>query len=290
MSAHLEALKACQNQDGGWGYYTGKPSWLEPTIWAALALHGDSASDRAWALVRQWQLESGAWRASANVPEESWTTSLMVLWHCVRDTRDSQWRHGLDWLLASKGATTTWWDRFILSLLPVKATDFDSTLAGWPWRNGTSSWVEPTAHAVNALRHCGASAKSSELDERIDIGERLLIDRRCKDGGWNYGYRWVLGENLESYPECTGLALIGLNGARQRDLAPSFKCAQQYWSGRIPNLGRALLRIALRLHGVPFQDVPATPPQQCREVAHLAFEALGDPGGNWKLLRAKESA
>mgnify|MGYP003352936601 CR=1 FL=1 len=44
LNTRLEALRAAQNPDGGWGYFPGKESWLEPTAYAAMALHGDAAS------------------------------------------------------------------------------------------------------------------------------------------------------------------------------------------------------------------------------------------------------
>ena len=40
LESRLEFLRATQNPDGGWGYFPGKQSWLEPTAYAMLALHG----------------------------------------------------------------------------------------------------------------------------------------------------------------------------------------------------------------------------------------------------------
>ena len=68
--SRLDFLKVCQNRDGGWGYFPGKQSWLEPTVYACLALHGDAVTDRAWSLIRSWQLPSGAFRPSAAVGDE----------------------------------------------------------------------------------------------------------------------------------------------------------------------------------------------------------------------------
>src|ERR1041385_6757383 len=47
LAARVAALRRTQNPDGGWAYFSGKQSWLEPTFYAALALHGDPAADRA---------------------------------------------------------------------------------------------------------------------------------------------------------------------------------------------------------------------------------------------------
>jgi len=41
LQPQIDALLHLQNPDGGWPYYVGKDaSWLEPTVFAALALHG----------------------------------------------------------------------------------------------------------------------------------------------------------------------------------------------------------------------------------------------------------
>lgn len=292
MKAYLDALKGSQNPDGGWGYYRDKSSWLEPTVWAALALHGDQAADRAWSLIRGWQLPTGAWRAAAAVPEETWATSLAVTLHCVRGLRDEAWRKGVSWLISTKGTTAGWWDVFMgwIASFKQEISAHDPTLAGWPWRDGNSSWVEPTVHAVVALRHSSRTFGGAPLSERIGIGERLLIDRRCKDGGWNYGNTRVLGEELESYPECTALGLIGLCGSHGYDLKPSYDAARRYWTRQIPAFGRAQLRVALRLHGLDVRESPHAPADACRDTMHLAFEALGHVEGNWKLLRPPEGA
>ena len=62
-------------------------------------------------------------------------------------------------------------------------------------------------------------------------GEALLLDVRCKDGGWNYGSAWTLGEDQRSYPETTALALLGLQGraeaASSLDLAKRIQQAQK---------------------------------------------------------------
>ena len=42
----LDALRKAQNPDGGWGYFAGKESWLEPTAYAAMALLGSRRRSR----------------------------------------------------------------------------------------------------------------------------------------------------------------------------------------------------------------------------------------------------
>ena len=46
LESRLALLKATQNPDGGWGYFPGKPSWLEPTAYALLASSGERAAGR----------------------------------------------------------------------------------------------------------------------------------------------------------------------------------------------------------------------------------------------------
>ena len=55
LRTRREFLLQNQNRDGGWGYFPGKQSWLEPTAYAALVLHGDPAAAKATALVLGWQ-------------------------------------------------------------------------------------------------------------------------------------------------------------------------------------------------------------------------------------------
>jgi hypothetical protein len=50
-----EILRRSQKPDGGWSFYQGKQSWLEPTFYGALVVMGEPAADRAWTLLKSWQ-------------------------------------------------------------------------------------------------------------------------------------------------------------------------------------------------------------------------------------------
>ena len=81
----------------------------------------------------------------------------------------------------------------------------DATLQGWPWVDGTYSWMEPTAINVLALRSADQAAHS-----RCREATKMLLDRQLPEGGWNYGNTTVLGHVLRPHIQSTGLALAAL--------------------------------------------------------------------------------
>ena len=85
----------------------------------------------------------------------------------------------------------------------------DTSIRGWPWVEGTHSWVEPTAMAVLAL----AGSADPKARARVADGLRLLADRAVASGGWNYGSNAVFGCDLRGQPGPTGLALLALAAA-----------------------------------------------------------------------------
>jgi hypothetical protein len=215
VQSRLALIEAAQNPDGGWGYFPGKPSCLEPTAYALLALAGDPrarpALERGRRLIQSWEVESGGWRPCARVAEAHWASSLVITLHSALGTDDDSTRRAVDWLISTRGAETRPLARVAAWLSP-RTVEFDASLSGWPWQAGTSSWVEPTAHALMALGRVARPGEHSGLEQRLAMGRRMLLDRRCRDGGWNYGNRRVLGADLPSYPETTALALMALDG------------------------------------------------------------------------------
>ncbi|MEO5924057.1 MAG: hypothetical protein ABIR70_09540 [Bryobacteraceae bacterium] len=142
LSARLDKLRNTQNADGGWAFYARKTnSWVEPTVFAALALHGQPEAQRAWELLRGWQLASGGWRPTGDVPGANWTTALAVLLGVkVAGQADGQVAKGIEWLRNN-------------------AVD-----GAWAWRRGSLPAAEPTALGILALRSAGIahSAKDAE--------------------------------------------------------------------------------------------------------------------------------
>jgi hypothetical protein len=241
-------LEAAQNADGGWGYFPGKQSWLEPTVYALLAMWDQPGSrrafDRGWALVRSWEVAAGGWQACALVNGAHWATSLVVTLQCVMGNYDEPLRRGVRWLADSTGAETRLVSRLAHWLSP-QTVEFDPRLGGWPWEAGDSSWVEPTAHALMALRPAAAHVELPAVKDRLAIGKRMLLERRCSDGGWNYGNRRVLGVNLPSYPETTALALMALDGYAAVDWGEALDRIERMWRDKSSPLGRAWLAACL---------------------------------------------
>lgn len=272
----LEFLRSAQNADGGWGFFPGKQSWLEPTAYAVLALEasGDAsgAAQRGWELMRSWQLADGSWPACAAVREPHWTTALCVTLHCRRGVYDDAFRRGVDWLLGVSGIENGLAFRLAHFLRP-SVVELDPSFEAWPWRPGNSSWIEPTAHTLVALKQAAPHAGGDRLRERVRMGEKMILDRRCSDGGWNYGNRKVLGTELPSYPETTALALIGLGG--RSDLAGAIALAQTHLRTTRSALAQAWLRVALAGQGAAASE---DRPLSASDVTIHALEAMAARG------------
>jgi len=260
-------------------------------VYAALALHGEPASDRAWKLLQSWQLPDGSWMPSQQVKVSTWGTSLCVTLAVARKEFDTPLRQGVSWLLGSAGVETNWLGVLLMRLHLSKA-DRDISLKAWPWTPGNSSWLEPTVHALIALRQVALAesrnapagldkAAKQLLAERVRIGEDQIWSVRGRDGGWNYGTPLALGVELPSYPETTALALAGLQG--HRNLEPAFAVAGEMIVKTPSPLASAWLTIARRLHGMGTPELTAN---LSPDNMLTAIEAIASVDGNWKLLQA----
>ncbi|MEO7653700.1 MAG: prenyltransferase/squalene oxidase repeat-containing protein, partial [Bryobacteraceae bacterium] len=278
--SRLEFLHATQNSDGGWGFFPRKQSWLEPTAYALLALHGEPAAkpvaERGWKLIRSWQLPDGSWQACAAVRESHWTTALAVTLHAVHEAYDDAFQRGAAWLLQTKGFESSLTFR-IAHMLRPNVVELDPGLKAWPWRPGTSSWIEPTAHSLVALKKAFGKVTAKDLGERVSLGERMILERRCTDGGWNYGNRKVLGTELPSYPETTGIALLGLAGNHSLDLGTQLALARRMMGETKSPLARAWLRLALRSHSIPLAETPPDPAAE-GDTLVAALEVMATTG------------
>jgi len=145
-----------------------------------------------------------------------WTTSLAAL--ALMRSHPEAARTGAAWLMEHRGRPFPWWTKLFLWLFPGRAVvELDPDLRGWAWLPGTFSWVEPTAYAILAFRALRPGSPE-RVARHVDEAERMLLDRVCADGGWNYGNSRVLGEELWPYPDTTAIALLALVD-RERDEA-----------------------------------------------------------------------
>lgn len=216
-------LLAAQNRDGGWPTYGGRASNSEATSLATLALARlDGVAERGGAErgVR-WlvacQNTDGSWPLTRQIPDGSWTTALATLALGALDREGSCAVRGARWLLRQQprrpGVLLSLMHRFAPEALTVK---HDPDLKGWSWTAGASSFVEPTAYAVLALKKLRRQLPGAHVAERIDEAERMVYDRTCRAGGWNYGNSAVLGADLWPYADVTALTLLALADHRTR--------------------------------------------------------------------------
>lgn len=225
MIEHVrEFLIKTQNPDGGWGTERDKRSQTEATVFAVLALHSLKEQEfaRPVTLGQQWltqqQRADGSWPLMAELPGASWVTSLSVFTLAAFDAQPSKALRGVEWLLRQKGRTLGPRESRRFRETPETMDVFlNPDLQGWAWADETFSWVEPTAYALLALKKLRPVLDTVEVRARVQEGELLLYDRMCIGGGWNYGNKRVLGEELPPYPDTTAVALIALQDHQERE-------------------------------------------------------------------------
>lgn len=204
-------------------YHRGARAATEPTALAALALsrHQQSAAAReAGDWLVSCQADDGSLGVRPGEPTPRWPTSLAVLAWLAADA-DRFARpivRALSWILEARGE-------------PVRAHQtiaHDTQLLGWPWVEGTHSWVEPTALHVRALKAAG-----HRDHPRCREGVRLLLDRQLPTGGCNYGNTKVLGQLLRAHVQPTGLALFALQNEQAADTEGRIESSLSYLEGTL---------------------------------------------------------
>ena len=148
----------------------------------------------------------------------------------------------------------------LVNLKGVRLEQFDpkqdSTLQGWPWVRDTFSWVEPTAWCLLATKVAGADLQNRATAARQEEAERLLVNRVCTGGGWNFGNAVALGQDLRAYVPTTAVALMSL---QDRQHEPSVRQSlSMLESNRLSEPGAmtlALVSLCLRLYGLSTDTV-----------------------------------
>jgi hypothetical protein len=103
-------------------------------------------------------------------------------------------------------------------------------------------------------------------------GVALLRDRESAGGGWNYGNRVVLGEELPPFAQTTAIALIGLSGFDRALERRGLATLRRLW--RDESAGELSLATALAAFRVHAADVDAT-------AVRVALDELLPTSGSW---------
>lgn len=203
-------------RDDHWGYRIGEAPAAEPAALAALALIGHGRTDAATKLLEtltKLQDRSGAVGIYEGTADPHWGTAhAIIVWSTALE---ASWLGAelRDRLQAARIAAC----EFILSVSgvtipPSNEVSHNTMLVGWPWVEGTHSWLEPTAACYLALK-----AADMRMHPRALEAVRLMVDRLLPDGGCNYGNTFVLGQTLKPHLQATGLVMIALAGTSAED-------------------------------------------------------------------------
>ena len=191
---------------------------VEPTAAALLALREEprcrEACDRAQSWLVAAQNPDGGWGLNAEDSESSWQTGWAVLALARSGAAQDAPRRGAAWLL-SVAILEVGDEALRGSVRELLAIDPD--LRGWPWRPGESSFVEPTALAVQAL---DAAHGAGQNESRLEEAAAYLRDRRCPAGGWNVGNPVMLGKALLPRAHPTAWALLALARIAPQAIVP----------------------------------------------------------------------
>ena len=282
LSGLIHVLLTSANPDGGWGYYHRKASRLEPTCWSVLALIQNAESHDQWRpdaplrLFERWQRRRGLLAEEPSMPANLASNGLAALTvlHTERvlpgqrAVLEGIRTRLLPGIRGSRGIR-----------LPNSASSRqNNSLQGWGWLDGAFSWVEPTTMCVLALKKARQWFGDTSGDGRIDEGERLLLDRSCKNGGWNYGNAEVLGQQLSPYVPTTALALLALRDQWEHPIvARSIDFLSGSRTTEVSSMALALAAIGLRAYGRHPEDVEMRLEQQASTtiaVGNLANVAM----------------
>ena len=179
------------------------PPTTEPLALWCLAFHARGEQQAAQVIADRlagMQGDGGFVTVGEQHTSPRWPTSLVLLaWCVVAETYPHRYadniRRGVNALLSIEGR----------KIDPTPDVGHDTQLVGWPWVEGTHSWVEPTALAVLALKAAG-----HREHPRVREAVRLLRDRQIQGGAWNCGNTLVLGQTQANHVQPTGVALLAL--------------------------------------------------------------------------------
>ena len=243
LTAMRDALVSAVNPDGGWGYYAGHASRIEATCWALLGLFAyDPDGRRTSDFLVESQRRDGLLFEPAlqgvDRPNLGFNGLAALLFAAhptlVAPAVQSALLAGI---AGHKG----------LALPPSPATHQDNGIEGWAWIDSSFSWVEPTCWCALALER--TSVDSPLARRRIDDAQRLLVDRVCADGGWNYGNSNIFGQFLRPYVSTTALGVLAMQRhASEPCVVRSLDWLAQHWVNEPSAMALGLTLISLRVH------------------------------------------
>lgn len=225
----VRELRSLRRADGGWASSSAGESEIEPTAVASLAL-ADPAPAR-WLAARQTR--DGGFVELDGRRSGPATVALGA----IAVTDPSAAGRALASAVARRG-------------LPPPNLPQDVRV-GWGWTEDARSLVEPTARVLIAVRALSPSDRATR-DEAIG----LLAERRCADGGWNYGNSSHLDVDLRSYAQTTAVALIALRDQPRTLTDPALAFLRRTWRLEPGALTTAQALIAFRLYGIR-DEIPA---------------------------------
>lgn len=247
-------LRLGANADGGWGYYGGNASRIEPTCWSLLAqVAGDVHVDVSHhsTFLARCQRNDGWLVDAPGLPVNiAFNAIAAFTWLTIPSLATSEMRQRLITVLtSSKG----------VQVPDIPSSMQNNRLQGWSWVDQTFSWVEPTAWAIVALRKARATGLGTPaIDARIDEGQRLLVDRCCRDGGWNFGNANMFQQDLRPYVPTTALGLLALRDALAAPAAArSITYLDTHWQEEPSSMAAGLSMIALRACDRPIDRIAA---------------------------------
>lgn len=283
----LSLLGSLQNADGGWGFHSGEQSRVEPTSWALRALSDhrgevDTNIRKAAEYLHSTQLPDGSWPAAAGMNSGTWVTSLTCAALVVDEKSAVNVTAGLKWLCDDLPRDSSPWRRFVRRMRSEQhISEQNDSYRGWGWTPKTSSWVEPTAFALMALRDAPAKQLPKNTSMRRDLAVALIYDRMCPGGGWNCGNPRVYGVDGDSLVLPTCWALLALRGseraAQKKDTpekpgrALSLAWLQKEFAKIESAASLAVARMTLENYGIQ-------PPQAKRDLQDWTTQELAEQG------------
>ena len=246
-------LLSSANATGGWGYYPGHASRLEPTCWALLALlptdptiGGTIGAHRDF--LQRCQRRDGLLVESMLIEEDRPNLAFNALAAILLAQHDfganSLRERLISALVQHKG----------MKLDPSEVNRQNNSLQGWGWIDSTFSWVEPTSWCLLAVKK--SAMRTTESRTRVDEAERLLVDRCCDGGGWNYGNSNMLGQTLHPFVSTTAAGLLAMQDrTHEQCVVRSLEYLHQHRLAEQSAMALGLTAIALRVLGRPHDDV-----------------------------------